>query len=81
MLDGCQTIALKPYQLSVSTIVKPSITRRASGVLPMCREAQFEFRSIELSGIAVFIPQQSLHQTFRSAHAEETHESETASGI
>jgi hypothetical protein len=29
MPDGCQTIALKPHQLSVSTIVKPSITRRA----------------------------------------------------
>jgi hypothetical protein len=29
MVDGCQTIALSPHQLSVSTIVKPSITRRA----------------------------------------------------
>jgi hypothetical protein len=70
-------LVFKPVSLTVSV----SECLRASGVLPMCREAQFEFHSIELSGIAVFIPQQSLHQTFRSAHAEETHESETASGI
>jgi hypothetical protein len=56
--SAASRLVFKPVSLTVSV----SECLRASGVLPMCREAQFVFRSIELSGIAVFIPQKSLHQ-------------------